>query len=77
MKQDEVIKYLGLLGKHEQYGLAIRLWLEKEVDKRVDIRKIETPEELLDNKAVIRFIKKELNIIFNEKAIPKDKPKYN
>jgi len=77
MKQEEITKYLELLGKHEQYGLALRLWLEQQIERRVDIRKIETAEQMADNKAVIRFIRKELNIIFKEIGIKKDKPKYN
>ena len=77
MKQEEIIKYLGLLGKHEQYGVAIKLWLENEMEKRKDINKVETPEELFDNKSAIKFIKKMLSIITNETSIPKDKIKYN
>jgi len=55
MNADRVLRKIG---EHEEFGEIIRDWLNAEKESLKDISKVRDWEEVVANKATIRFINK-------------------
>ena len=76
MKSDEKLHHLSRLGEHEIYGVAIKEWLNDEIDKRVDLRKTESWEDVLKKQGAMDFIKKLLGVLEKKEAKETKKADY-
>ena len=63
MKPDERVHHLSRLGEHVTYGVALKEWLNDEVEKRTDLRKVESWEDALTKKGAMDFIRKLLGLL--------------
>ena len=73
MKPDERVHHLSRLGEHVTYGVALKEWLNDEVEKRTDLRKVESWEEALKKQGAMDFIKRLLSAL--ERKEEKDNKK--